>query len=91
MPDKHLYETTDISAEGEWYYLSKRVRGRMAEQTEWDYTEFLNDWHRFKIVKYYYIHCFIKSNLQLIVLISTTDARSGPRAKQLKLHIGYAD
>ena len=49
MPDNQLYETTDLSVEGEWYYLSKGPHGRMAEHTEWDYTEFLNDWDRFKM------------------------------------------
>lgn len=50
MPDNHLYETTDISVEAEWFYMSKGAHGRMADQTEWDYTEFLNDWDRFKKV-----------------------------------------
>ena len=49
MPDNHLYETTDIGVEAEWYYMSKGVNGRMANGTEWDYTEFLNDWGRFKM------------------------------------------
>ena len=43
MPDNHLYECSDISVEGEWYYLSKGVNGRMADGTEWDYSKFLND------------------------------------------------
>jgi hypothetical protein len=50
MPDNHLYETTDLSVEGEWYYLSKGIHGRMVDQTEWDYTEFLNDWDILKMV-----------------------------------------
>jgi hypothetical protein len=50
MPDNQLYETTDLSVEGEWYYLSKGLHGRMADQTEWDYTEFLNDWNRIIMV-----------------------------------------
>jgi hypothetical protein len=50
MPDNQLYETTDLSVEGEWYYLSKGLHGRMADQTEWDYTEFLNNWNRIIMV-----------------------------------------
>jgi hypothetical protein len=50
MPDNHLYEATDISVEAEWYYLSNGVNGRMVDGMEWDYTEFLNDWGRLKLV-----------------------------------------
>ena len=49
MPDNHLYETTDIGVEGEWYYLSKGMNGRMADGSYWDYSKFLNDWVRLKI------------------------------------------
>ena len=49
MPDNCLYETTDISVEGEWYFLSKGVNGRMADKTEWCYTKFLNGWDRLKM------------------------------------------
>jgi hypothetical protein len=44
MPDSCLYETTQIGAEFEWYYMSKGINGRMADGTDWDYTEFLNHW-----------------------------------------------
>ena len=44
MPDSSLYETTNIGAEGEWYFMSKGKGGRMADETEWDYTTFLNNW-----------------------------------------------
>lgn len=46
MPDSCLYETTNVGAEGEWYYMSKGFNGRMADGTDWDYTEFLNHWDR---------------------------------------------
>jgi len=49
MPDSCLYETTNIGAEGEWYYLSKGINGRMTDGTDWDYTEFLNHWDRLTI------------------------------------------
>ena len=48
MPDGFIYNCTNISIEGEWYYLSKGLNGRMADKTEWNYTEFLNDWDRLK-------------------------------------------
>jgi hypothetical protein len=46
MPDGSLYETNGIciSPEGEWYYLSKGINGRMADKTDWCYTLFLNNW-----------------------------------------------
>jgi hypothetical protein len=43
MPGNQLYETTNIGVEGEWYYLSMGLH-RMADQTERDYSEFLNRW-----------------------------------------------
>jgi hypothetical protein len=46
MPDGFLYDCTNISIEGEWYFMSLGFGGRMADQTIWDYTEFLNDWNR---------------------------------------------
>jgi hypothetical protein len=46
MPDNCLYEATNISIEGEWYYLSQGLNGRMIDGTEWDYTEYLNGWDR---------------------------------------------
>jgi hypothetical protein len=50
MHDNHLYESTSIGVEGEWYYLSKGAHGRMADQTVWDYTEFFNDWDILKML-----------------------------------------
>lgn len=44
MPDQCVFDCTNISIEGEWYYLSKGVGGRMADGTEWDYSKYLNDW-----------------------------------------------
>ena len=44
MPDRTVYDTTDLSIEGEWYMLSKGTGGRMADGTDMDYTEFLNNW-----------------------------------------------
>ena len=43
MPGNQLYETTNLGVEGEWYYLSMGLH-RMADQTERDYSEFLNRW-----------------------------------------------
>jgi hypothetical protein len=50
MPDNHLYETTHIGVEAEWYFLSKGVNGRMADGTDWDYSEYLNNWNGLKMV-----------------------------------------
>jgi len=44
MLDNQLYETTDMGVEGEWYYLSKGMNGRMADDSSRDYSKFLNDW-----------------------------------------------
>lgn len=44
MPDGCLYETSRISLEGEWYWLSKGVNGRMADGESNDFTPFLNNW-----------------------------------------------
>ena len=49
MPDDCLYDTTNISIEGEWYFLSKGVSGRMIDRTDWDYTDFLHNWDQLKI------------------------------------------
>lgn len=46
MQDGSIYETTHISPEGVWYYLSKGIEGRMADGTDMDYTMFLNSWQR---------------------------------------------
>jgi hypothetical protein len=48
MPDGFIYNCSNIGFEGEWYFMSKGVNGRMADRTEWNYTEFLNDWDRLK-------------------------------------------
>lgn len=45
MPDRCVYDCTNISIEGEWYYLSKGIGGRMADNTERDYSGYLNDWN----------------------------------------------
>jgi hypothetical protein len=42
--DGHVYDTTNISPEGEWYFISKGVNGRMATGSELDYSEYLNSW-----------------------------------------------
>lgn len=44
MPDGCLYETSNISVEGEWFWLSKGVNGRMADGESNDFTQFLNNW-----------------------------------------------
>lgn len=47
MPDRKVYDCTNISIEGEWYYLSKGAGGRMADRSEMDYSEYLNNWNGF--------------------------------------------
>jgi hypothetical protein len=49
MPDNCLYDCTNLGIEGEWYYLSKGRNGKMADGTEWDYTDYLNRWDRLKM------------------------------------------
>ena len=44
MPDRSLYDTTNISVEGQWYNLNKGRGGRMADREEMDYSDFLNKW-----------------------------------------------
>ena len=48
MKDGSIYNTTNISIEAEWYYLSKGINDRMADKTDMDYTKFLNSWYRLK-------------------------------------------
>lgn len=48
MPDHCVYDCTNISIEGEWYWHSKGVNGRMADNTEWDYSKHLNNWEEIK-------------------------------------------
>lgn len=42
--DGHLYDTTNLGVEGEWYYLTKGRGGRMIDGTIWNYTRFWNQW-----------------------------------------------
>lgn len=44
MQDGSVYDTTNISVEAEWYFLSKGVNGRMVYGTDSAYTSFLNKW-----------------------------------------------
>lgn len=44
LPNKMVFDTTNLSTEGEWYFIG----GRMAENTYWDYTHFLNRWEQLK-------------------------------------------
>jgi hypothetical protein len=44
MPDDCLYDCTNISVEGEWFFLSKGSNGRMTDDTDRNYTPFLNNW-----------------------------------------------
>jgi hypothetical protein len=46
MDDRFLYDCTNVGIEWEWFYLSKGLKGRMVDGTEWDYSECLNDWNR---------------------------------------------
>jgi hypothetical protein len=46
MEDGSIFNVTDISPEGKWFYQSKGKNGRMADGTDLDYTTFLNDWKR---------------------------------------------
>jgi hypothetical protein len=48
--DKKLYETTDVGIEWEWYCLSLGKNGRIVDETDLDYTEFLNNWERLKMI-----------------------------------------
>ena len=43
MPDRNVYDCTNIS-EGECYFISKGINDRMADNTESDYTDCLNNW-----------------------------------------------
>lgn len=48
--DNKLYETTDFGIEWEWYFLSKGENGRMVDDTDLDYSEFLNNWEKLKMI-----------------------------------------
>ena len=41
LPDSYIFETTNIGAESDWWF----VGGRMAIGTQKDFTQFLNQWH----------------------------------------------
>lgn len=44
MPDHCLYECTNISIEGDWFFLSKGGIKRMADGTVLDYSPFIGNW-----------------------------------------------
>ena len=44
MADRRVFETTGLSMEEEYYFLSSGSGGRMADGGEMDYTGFLNSW-----------------------------------------------
>ncbi len=45
MNDNTVFQTKDFSGEGEWWLIN----GRMAEDTDLDYSEFLNNWDGMKM------------------------------------------
>ena len=51
MPDGFVYNCSSLGIEVEWYFMSKGINGRMADRTEWNYTEYLNRWDRLKRIK----------------------------------------
>ena len=48
--DNRLYDCTHIGIEWEWYYLSLGKNGRMADKTDMDFTEYLNNWNGLKMI-----------------------------------------
>lgn len=56
MPDNTLFDTTKISIEGEWYYLSKGLGGRMADGGIIDYSKYLNNWNGL-------VNCLVQNNV----------------------------
>jgi hypothetical protein len=45
MPNRRVYDATNISMEGEWYFISIGIAGsRMDDDTEIDYSSYLNNW-----------------------------------------------
>lgn len=44
MPDHCLYECSQISFEGEWFFLTKGGNKRMADDTVLDYSSFVGNW-----------------------------------------------
>lgn len=49
MEGECAYDTTNISVEAEWYFMSKGVNGRMANGIVIDYSEYLNTWWRLMV------------------------------------------
>lgn len=49
MDDGFAYDVTDISLEGEWFFLSNGMNGKMAEGSELDYSDYLNSWKRITV------------------------------------------
>ena len=43
-PDGKVFDITNISGEGRWYLLRKGIGGRMADGSQYDYSEWLNNW-----------------------------------------------
>jgi hypothetical protein len=46
MQDGSVFDTTSISVEAEWYFLSRGENGRISDGSEFDYSEYLNGWRR---------------------------------------------
>lgn len=46
MEDECVYDTTNMSVEAEWYFMSKGLNCRLADRTAIDFSEFLNSWQR---------------------------------------------
>lgn len=44
LMDEHIYDISTFGCEGEWFYLSKGIGGRMIDSTIWNYTSFWNNW-----------------------------------------------
>lgn len=49
MQDGFVYDTTNISVEAEWYFLSKGASGRLADRTVLDYSQYWNGWRRLMV------------------------------------------
>lgn len=50
MADGNPYETTDVGIEWEWYFLSRGENGRIIDNTDLDFTEFLNNWDKLRMI-----------------------------------------
>jgi hypothetical protein len=44
MPDGRVFDKTNTSFETEWYWHSEGAGGRMADDSDWDYSSYLNNW-----------------------------------------------